>query len=559
MSGVDAAKANGLQPLEKDLCPIEEFNFSKAAIQFSGKLVKDQAFTGWRILIRQISDVIKQGRCVNLEFSFGKFLANDREVHFFFEHELYLSHGLEVPDAPFDGLFQKASATFAAADCSVLRSLNLKGTGVRERRPTAGLTKKINPDDQGPPGGLFSSRAIAPVHEQQQEQQPMATDGWAYTPAEGTEGADVLTLMRTRTGASCGGGHSDVDSYVSRRNGSSHAKLGGASEVPASQQSQRAGAYESALHAYITDLELQASKKMEQRAAMDNVVQQHLDEDAEAQASKKARAVEHASFLEQQILAKRSREQAADPRGHVHEPPSPRAVPLTAALAESPPDTPWLQQGQTQDVEAAANKKLRAREHASFLQQQIQAKRSREGPAGYGQGLEIVQANMEVGSELGVPASGGSSVPRPPNSFRAVLDEQVQAKKLRQQKLRAREEAIDARRVEADNQELLAFEQYHVDAKHGGRQALEAAWGEDRKLKDMFKAIESNRRVKDMCKRGPSSGSRSSRGSRGGVGTPKSSLPPGSARGLGTGYGADSIGAAASLALQLRPLAAVVA
>merc|ERR1719272_2058844 len=99
---------------EKDLCPIEEFNFSKAAIKFSGQLTKDNAFTGWRLLVRQLSDVISQGKSVSVQFSFGKLVAKEREVHFVFAAELYIAHGLEVPVGAADDPEYKSSATFSA-------------------------------------------------------------------------------------------------------------------------------------------------------------------------------------------------------------------------------------------------------------------------------------------------------------------------------------------------------------------------------------------------------------------------------------------------------------
>jgi len=78
----------------------------------------------------------------------------------------------------------------------------------------------------------------------------------------------------------------------------------GSSKVAGTPQSQRAHAYESALHAHITDLETLASKKLRERAVSDLQHQQALAEDARAEASKQLQLRENAAFLQKQMQAK---------------------------------------------------------------------------------------------------------------------------------------------------------------------------------------------------------------------------------------------------------------
>merc|ERR1711896_38188 len=83
--------------------------------------------------------------------------------------------------------------------------------------------------------------------------------------------------------------------------------------------------------------------------------------------------------------------------------------------------------------------------------------------------------------------------------------------------------------------ELRAFRHFETGGRAEERKELEAAWREELKLKDMFNSIEGN-----TARKGPPFSSR----------TPRTQSLPGSAR--GTGCGPDSIGAAASLALQIQ-------
>lgn len=113
-----------------DICTMEEFNFSKAAIKFSSQLTKDHVFTGLRAIIQQIGSVVGQGRPMSLEWSFGKLSAQDHDVQLTFDQELYQAHGLEeFAGDPTRQIPQRPSAPTTGE----VQSLTLQGLGARQR------------------------------------------------------------------------------------------------------------------------------------------------------------------------------------------------------------------------------------------------------------------------------------------------------------------------------------------------------------------------------------------------------------------------------------------
>ncbi|CAE7187627.1 unnamed protein product [Symbiodinium pilosum] len=80
-----------------DLCPFEDFNFSKAALKFSN-LTKDQVFTMLRALVQRIGESVADGRELDLAFGdVGRFMSKDRELRFLFAQEFYRQEGLTAP------------------------------------------------------------------------------------------------------------------------------------------------------------------------------------------------------------------------------------------------------------------------------------------------------------------------------------------------------------------------------------------------------------------------------------------------------------------------------
>lgn len=143
---------------EKQLAPTEEFNFSKAAIRFSQSLTKERLFLGLRALLEQMADAIAQGLPVSIEFEVGKLQAIDRDVRFAFDAQLYLCHGLPVPDGAAKAVDYQPSVSFAPPSKDAL-SLSLQGSRYQDGSVTAIALGGFS--DQGGPIVTFGDAAAS--------------------------------------------------------------------------------------------------------------------------------------------------------------------------------------------------------------------------------------------------------------------------------------------------------------------------------------------------------------------------------------------------------------
>jgi len=522
-AGVDPGKGPLLP--DKDLCAIEQFNFSKAAIKYSGALTKDHAFTGWRLLARQLSDIIGQGKSVCVEFSFGKLLANERDARFVFAADFYIAHGLEVPVGAADDIEYKPSATFSLIQAGAAQGLSLRGTGIREQVASSNLSTLTAANLSNLNSTDVSKHASGGA---------AATHGWAYLP-EGN--ADVLTLCQDPTRSENPtsdhyvGSTACSDQHAPRRGWQGHWPADGSAA-----SDPRANTYETALQTHISGLEALASEKIQARASVDLQIQQHLAEEAAAEAWKRGQRREHAASLQQQMKAKEHRK--SDAGSKVGE----------------------FEESLQQQMKAKEQRQAEVLSKVGEFQKNrllTPATVASSGDAKPGTGL------TEGNATEGNPSVSGSTASQyRPNAFREALDEQVRAKQRRQNQLRAFEQRADTCMIEANKEEVATAQDFERVLKARERESLTAAWRDELCLKEMFKAAES-----DSGGRQPSSARRSS------LGTPRSQNWPHSARGPGsdassrTGvarrdpfkalYGLDSIGAAASLALQTKALSVV--
>lgn len=370
--------------------------------------------------MQQLGIVISQNRPVSLEFSFGKLVAKEREVDFIFAAGLYLAHGLEVPvDAASD---IETSATFAEPDRNAMQSLCLKGSSLQE-----------------------ASNA----------------DGWCYRP-QGS--ADVLTLCKEDVGLASSGADETARSSSSRA-GSSRANSS-RRFVPSHQME----AFEAALSAHITDLEELASKKIREKATLENMYEQSL---------------------------------AAQKRSE-------------------------------------ASRATKLRDHATYLQQQIKEKEQLQGR----QPLANQDFDIRYTGMCATPGSASTSSQcqsYTTNALRDALDEQVNAKRLRKEKLRALERRFEMQVLDAERDRQQAQQHFERESKASDRESLNAAWREQTRIQEILRAVENDTPAKPRLASGLIA--RSSRG------TPRSAR---SARGHSS-HGSEAIGAAASLTLQLQP------
>jgi hypothetical protein len=110
---------------DAQLAPIEEFNFSKAAIRYSQGLTKASMFTGLRFIAHKIGQACARHQ-VSIDFEIGKLLSTDRAVHFAFVGDLYRQEGLEMPPSAIKAVAYFPSRTFAPATAEGL-SLRVRG------------------------------------------------------------------------------------------------------------------------------------------------------------------------------------------------------------------------------------------------------------------------------------------------------------------------------------------------------------------------------------------------------------------------------------------------
>jgi hypothetical protein len=89
----------GRGPLpDAELVPMENFNFTKAATQFSSaKVPYDQYALCFKLLVQQAGMVMGQGQKVCLDFTFGRLASANRKVSFAFSAQFLTANGFTPP------------------------------------------------------------------------------------------------------------------------------------------------------------------------------------------------------------------------------------------------------------------------------------------------------------------------------------------------------------------------------------------------------------------------------------------------------------------------------
>jgi hypothetical protein len=144
-----------------ELCPMEDFNFSKAAIKYSNQLTKDNVFTGLRALVQQLGEAISDGKECDISFpGLGRFLVKDREPRFNFSGDVNrLAEGTEpiVMEDSSSGGYQRppAAPSFSKKAPEEALSLGIQGGGASQYVPQlemqAPSTPEYNYNEEPPP------------------------------------------------------------------------------------------------------------------------------------------------------------------------------------------------------------------------------------------------------------------------------------------------------------------------------------------------------------------------------------------------------------------------
>jgi len=271
------ASRKNVAPQNAELCPFEDFNFSKAAIKFSQNLTKDQVFVGVRSLVQRIGEVIAENKEVDITIDdVGRLICRgDRDPRFQFAPELYIREGIEAPLAVADeGVTQKTSASFRRGGNEEALSLGIQGSSK--------------------PGPLTT------VQEEQFEPQPSAFEPEAMPPVTNTQ--DFERYIRHEPPAMAQD-FVDYSSEPPRRLMSGGSAMSMVSQTPSltNTQYKKEVAYKEAMDRHISAMEARASEAMFEREAWSQHVHACQEQERDEIQQKRLKAQMNLNFLQHQI------------------------------------------------------------------------------------------------------------------------------------------------------------------------------------------------------------------------------------------------------------------
>lgn len=425
--------------------PVEDFNFSKAAIRFSQRLTKDHIFSGLRAMVQQMADVVSQGRQVCLELSFGALHAKERSVSFAFSPKFISKHGLSVhaPDEmeAVDGTGAFCGGAVAGGEVTML---NLQGCSDVASAPTvADATAAYYLQDAGHAQIEAQSCTASDQHGELPAQYALASQAAGPPLHGGAVGSSTASALTPRSPRHCG----SFPTTTPRSSAAPSSSSGAAGPRPPATKST---VYQDALHREITRLEVRASEAMRDAVVSGSNLQRSM-EDYQAQQDDRKRALQdNARCLLQQMEEKGRR------------------------------------------VAASSNAEA----------QQLQERRAKPPPV-------PVSSGFEIGEELKLPASArGHAQPRfpvkAPLSARArpaepgqlklpreEIDAQVQAKRAHHEAAKQRERLFELRLLEAERQHEAALRQSEESARAQERHDLLSAWKDNMRVREVRKNIEA--------------------------------------------------------------------
>lgn len=429
--GIDVSKQGALVD-PKDLCSMEEFNFSKAAIKFSQALTKDHVFSGLKLISHQLGEVVSQGRAISVEMSFGKFVAREKELRLVFSSGLYAAHGLEVPSSAKESGYKPPAPTFGAAPTAeTLQSLNLHGGSVGgsavgsavSGRSGARGSKHRQPSDLGV--GHNRSRNATPG-----------------------DGADIFTLGAGRGDACFPSIDEDALCEPSNDFQPGNEYLAPCSEVGSQVPSCcEKNAHEEALHRHITQLELRASEAMRDRSVVDSEAQKANAKETGKRDEHQDKNRRHCDALRLQIEAKQKRRQDARDAD--------RRADDSASIVSGNGMGAW------QALASVSMGEMSAAPPAP----PAEPPREREGPS-------------------------ADYLARQQEEMRRDLDAQVEAKKLRKETHRQWERRFERQLVDATHEEIALQKDAENAMRAREKEELTTAWQQESHVRDIRKQIE---------------------------------------------------------------------
>jgi hypothetical protein len=271
----EAARKQSAPP-QGDLCPFEEFNFSKAAIKFSNQLTKDQVFTALRSFVQRLGENIADGREVDVALGeIGRITCKgDKDPKFVFSAQIYQQEGLERPAtaAQDEGATIKTAAAFRKEAAPEAKSLGIRGNAKNN-----GYTAQAEAPRQS---------SLVPVVE---EPAPVEEDYFRdLPPSPPQQRYDV-----PRAGLQSGGRR-----LVS--SGSTPSLASNAMSLTATQF-KRELAYKEAMDRHIAAMEARAAEVVAEKESWSQHVSDCLDQERDEIQSKRVRNQMNLHFLQHQM------------------------------------------------------------------------------------------------------------------------------------------------------------------------------------------------------------------------------------------------------------------
>lgn len=311
---------------DKELCQMEEFNFSKAAIRFSSTLTKDQVFTGLRMLLVQIGEACGDGKNVSIDFEMGTLVCTEAEPRFAFAAELYLAEGLQVPSGAADDIEYKPSVSFREPSKEAL-SLRLDGSQISSGASAISANRSVSAASRDHRGqtasetgvslasgarqaGYAPSAGCEPIAEAHpgssiSEAFTGADEDWAYNPCS-ESGADILSLTkdkeRPQLTSEIGSSRGSV-TYGSMRGGGAPPPMQepGLPQQPEHPRTLHEAAFQEAMDRHITEIESQAQEAVRTKDLWENHLQRCLIQERQDMEWRRALAKENSELLQHQM------------------------------------------------------------------------------------------------------------------------------------------------------------------------------------------------------------------------------------------------------------------
>jgi hypothetical protein len=280
-------------PPEKELCSMEEFNFSKAAIKFSQTLTKDMMFTGLRSIVQSLGEAIAESKTISADFEFGRLTCQNNDPRFVFAAQLYTQEGLSPPKDALDKLSYQPSVSFMPPSKDAL-SLNIAGN-------KAGAPSEPQPDQS--PGPQTPAAAPSEVPIPRTPPPPGYDVERSLPPSRGGESVAGLSDTKPSHGRQTPFGSERSTAASSQRSRSMADLQGGgaASDVSGGSVGKEEAAYREAMDRHISEMEQRAAMAVFEKKEWEGHIHNCLMQEKDDIGRRRALCEANSDFVKQQM------------------------------------------------------------------------------------------------------------------------------------------------------------------------------------------------------------------------------------------------------------------